>query len=237
MPDTPQPEAPAAITRAQAREIDRIAAEEYGLPTIVLMENAARALAAATVERARAIGADRVLVATGSGNNGGDGLAAARHLHNVGLEVLIAAVAPPGSPDSLVHWRVAQHMRMCASDWRNAVDQAAESPSRCIIVDALFGTGLSRLVTGDPADCIGRLNRLRAAGATIVSADVPSGLDADSGRPLGSAIRAHATVTFAAPKVGFAAPGAGVHVGEVVVGDLGLPREILLRVMGGPPGP
>ena len=92
------------------------------------------------------------------------------------------------------------------------------------VVDALLGTGLSRPVEGHLAAAIEALNR---SGKPILALDLPSGLDADTGRPLGVAVRAEATATFVAPKLGFDAPGAAAYTGEVAVIDIGVPRRLL----------
>lgn len=190
-----------AVTRAQMREIDRLAIEDYGIPSLALMENAGVAIA----REVEALGARRVLVVCGAGNNGGDGYVAARHLANHGLRVEILAAAEPKG-DAAIVARPAR--RLCGT---------IDAPDA--IVDALFGTGLTRPVEGD---WIARINR---AGVPVVAADIPSGLDADTGLPLGDAVRATVTVTMGLPKVGFAR--AAAYVGRVVVADIGFPRALL----------
>lgn len=224
-------QSPAPVSRAQAREIDRIARDEYGLPTIVLMENAARALADEAISACGRLGSPRILIATGPGSNGGDGLAAGRLLHNAGADVLIAPLAAPTSGDSLVQWAIVQRMRVPMLPWREALGKAPARP--LIVIDAIFGTGLSRPVEGEAACFITALNGLRGTDGLVIAADLPSGLDADTGWVLGAAVTADVTVTFGAAKVGFAAPSALKLVGRVVVADLGVPAEILGRVVRG----
>ncbi len=98
---------------------------------------------------------------------------------------------------------------------------------RAVVVDALFGTGLNREVTGPARAAIEAVNALDRAEHPVVSVDLPSGLDADSGRPLGVAVRADLTVTMGLPKTGFQAPGAAAFLGELVVADIGHPRPLL----------
>jgi len=98
---------------------------------------------------------------------------------------------------------------------------------RAVIVDAIFGTGLNREVTGEARAMIEGINGLDRAEHPVLSVDVPSGLDADTGRPLGAAVRADVTVTMGLPKAGFRAPGASAYVGRLVVADIGHPAELL----------
>ena len=200
-----------AVTRAQMAEIDRRAIEEYGIPSLALMENAGRAVAAA-VERLRPLGR-RVLIACGRGNNGGDGFVAARALHNHGYHVQVLATGEPRG-DAAIMARPAR--RLCAF-----VD-AMPSITPDVIIDALTGTGLDRPVEGPMREMIRRIN---GAQLPVVAVDVPSGLDADTGRPLGEAVRAARTVTMGLPKIGFAK--AGAYVGLVEVADIGIPRALL----------
>jgi len=98
---------------------------------------------------------------------------------------------------------------------------------RAVIVDAIFGTGLNREVSGPSRELIEKVNALDRSEHPVISVDVPSGLDADTGRPLGVAVRADVTVTMGLPKGGFLAPGAAAHLGRLVVADIGHPPELL----------
>jgi len=221
-----------ALTRAQARALDRIAVDEFHLPTIVLMEHAAIALADAVLETCRRLDTTGVLIAVGPGSNGGDGLAAARLIHNAGVDVLIAMLAPPTTGDALTQWKIVQAMGLRAVPWRQAAgDDMLERPP-LVILDAVFGTGLSRAPEGEAASFIGLLNTLHQSSPLnyVIAADIPSGLDADTGEPIGPTVIAGRTITFAAPKLGFTNPGAAHYTGQVTVADLGIPAEILDRV-------
>ena len=217
------------LTRAQAREVDRICAEQYGLPTIVLMENAARAL----LDACRKVGGGWFVVVCGGGNNGGDGFALARHLHNAGEDAIVLAAKPVDemTGDAGTNARVCRAMGVPIRPVdAAAVREAAKGPS-CVIVDALLGTGLDRPPRADAAEIIKAINSSRP-GCRVVAADVPSGLDCDAGRPFDSdaCVRADATVTFVAEKIGISK--AGEWTGEVVVADVGVPRGVIDNVLG-----
>jgi NAD(P)H-hydrate epimerase len=217
------------LSRAEVRGIDVRAAEELGLPTLVLMENAGRG--AADWLRNRVDDPAAVLVACGPGNNGGDGGVVARHLDAWGYRVRVVWFSRPEElrGDAAVQWKILDRSGIgqeCLEG--EAPDEARRLDLRLAeadwVVDALLGTGLSRPVEGHLAAAIEALNRSRKP---ILALDLPSGLDADTGRPLGVAVRAEATATFVAPKLGFDAPEAAAHTGEVAVIDIGVPRRAL----------
>ncbi len=207
------------VTREEMREIDRLAIEERGIPADVLMENAGRAVADAVEERASK--ACPVVAVCGRGNNGGDGFVAARLLSERGFEVEVMALQHSYDESTATgrNWaRVREELDFVGRFKRRPM---------AVIVDALFGTGLSRPVSGREKELILAMNRLDARWFPIVSVDIPSGLDADTGRPLGAAVRATVTVTMGLPKAGFQEPGAKDHLGELVVADIGFPPDLL----------
>ncbi len=228
MPD-PVPTQPARLrplTREEVRDIDRRAIETLGLPGIVLMENAGRGAAELLIELG--IGGP-VTVVTGKGNNGGDGFVIARHLANYGYEVRVLLFADPHdlTGDAATNYHVLRAARMairnCAADsdpsqWRNDLVSASW------IVDALLGTG-TRGAVREPFVTV--IEELNATGVPILAVDLPSGLDCDTGEPLGPCIRAAHTATLVAPKQGFEAPGAAAFTGKVQVIDIGVPRSLL----------
>jgi NAD(P)H-hydrate epimerase len=215
------------LTRAQVREVDRRAIEDYHIPGIVLMENAARAAAAQALRMLRRSGR-RALIICGGGNNGGDGLAIARHLHNHGITVSIKLTIDPQTyaGDALVNWRIVQAMSLAVAPADPPAIAAAQAD---LIVDAIFGTGLAQ-PPRPPFDQLAEaVNQSRRQ---VLAIDLPSGLDADSGRPLGPAcIRAHRTITLVARKAGFASRASRAYTGRVMVGDIGCPPEILEQVL------
>ncbi|MCR9245804.1 MAG: NAD(P)H-hydrate epimerase [bacterium] len=198
----------------QARAIDRDAAERLRMPTIVLMENAARSVA----EIARTLG-DRFVILCGAGNNGGDGLAIARHLGRAITRVhLLAEPSPERAPDAATQLEILR-----AAGWPIVVGDGpaiTDGGERVVWIDALFGTGLMRELTGAVRDWVECFN---TAAGTKVAVDIPSGLHGDTGEVLGVACRADATVTFVAQKRGMATSIGAAHCGRVHVVGLGLP--------------
>jgi NAD(P)H-hydrate epimerase len=211
-----------ALTRQAVREIDRRAIEEFGIPGIVLMENAGRN--AAELLRDLNPLRLRVAIACGPGNNGGDGFVMARHLDRLGLTVNVYLFADPKSlsPDAAVNYRIVERMGLPIT--------IMPTPSASLfqgfgwVVDALFGTGLTR-APATPFDAV--IAAINRSGAQILAVDVPSGLDCDTGKPLGAAVRAHHTVTFVGMKEGFLYPEARPYVGEVHFADIGAPRRLI----------
>jgi NAD(P)H-hydrate epimerase len=217
------------MTRDEVRGLDARAAGELGLPTLVLMENAGRGAAAWLRQRAGDT-APRVVVLCGPGNNGGDGGVVARHLDAWGWPVKVAWLAAPERlrGDAAAQWHILARAGIAQESWPDdPLDPARLDTllaSADWVVDALLGTGLTRPVEGPLRDAIAGINR---AGKPVLALDLPSGLNADTGQPLGAAVRATATATFVAPKQGFSAPGASAYTGVVVVVDIGLPRQLL----------
>ena len=220
---------PIRLTRAQTREIDRRSIEDYHLPGIVLMENAARAVADAALDMLHGVSRPRTLVVCGGGNNGGDGLAAARHLHNRGVHVDLSLAVDPATyrGDALTNWRVIAAMSLPCLDLR-AADAMLDSGDVHLLIDALFGTGLQ-----SPPRQTAWIDLINRHPIPVLSVDLPSGLDSDRGGPLGAAcVRATRTVTFIAEKVGFSNPSSRPYLGDVTVGDIGCPRELITAVAG-----
>jgi NAD(P)H-hydrate epimerase len=216
------------LTRDEVRDVDRRAAEEFGLPGIVLMENAGRSGAALLHDLAPA---GAIAIVCGKGNNAGDGFVMARHLANAGHAVRLLVACDPASygGDAAVNHRVAVAsglpiLRLDTADraaWERAL---AGAPW---IVDALLGTGAAGPARGAITVAIEAINAARAGGARVFAVDLPSGLDCDTGRPLGPCVTADVTGTFVARKVGFDQPGAAEHTGAVHVLDIGVPRALL----------
>jgi NAD(P)H-hydrate epimerase len=219
-----------ALTCQQIRELDILAIEHVGIPGIVLMENASRAVAecvyAALLDPPRS----HVLVLCGPGNNGGDGFAAARRLRNAGVNVVVALAAPreKSRGDAATNLGIYERMEGTLIDASNPdglEEVRAYAKKADVIVDALLGTGS----TGAPRGVIAELIRLANAAprARRVAVDIPSGLDADTGVVNDPCFHAEATVTFVAAKAGFTRPGAGAVVGRLVVADIGVPAELI----------
>jgi NAD(P)H-hydrate epimerase len=214
------------LTRDQVRAVDRIAIHDYHVPGIVLMENAARAVVDAACEMLNDKRLGKVLILCGGGNNGGDGLAVARHLHNRGADVTIALTIDSNAytGDALINWRIATAMAIPTT---TATAALVESVKATLIVDAIFGTGLTT-APREPFSTI--VDAVSRCGRPVLSIDLPSGLDCDTGNPHGGApIRATRTITFVAEKAGFANPAASAYLGQVTVADIGCPTAAIAK--------
>lgn len=220
---------PIRLTRAQVRQIDRLAIEQYHIPGIVLMENAARGVVDVAMSYIRRAQFPSTLVVCGGGNNGGDGLAIARHLHNRRVHVTIALAGDPEryTGDALANWSICRSMQIPTT---LATRERIVGSGCMIVIDALFGTGLDRAPRA-PFDEV--IAAIMMTGAEIIAVDLPSGLDCDTGEPLGeNCIAAAHTVTFVAEKAGFANRKSKQYTGEITVADIGCPRELIERVAG-----
>lgn len=230
-----------ALTRRQSREVDRIAIEEFGVPSVVLMENAGRGAAEAILrlitDEIRSPWTEvRVAVMCGGGNNGGDGYVVARHLHNVGVTVTIfpAVAVNKLRGDALINATICQRLGLPFLPMTDAAELGGASPrwrDAHVLVDALLGTGFSGEMRPHVAAVIERCNDAKRGGARIVAMDLPSGLDCDTGQPSRATIRADITTTFAGEKIGFAAPSAREFLGRVVCVPIGIPPEIIARAI------
>jgi NAD(P)H-hydrate epimerase len=215
------------LSRDEVRAIDARAAGEFGMPTLALMENAGRG--AADLLRGRLGPESRVLILCGPGNNGGDGAVVARHLDVWGVSVRVVWFTDPANlrGDAAVQFRILERSGIDQSSWQADRDVASLDvliAAADWVVDALLGTGLTRPVEGTLRTAVEAINR---SGKPVLALDLPSGLDADRGAPLGTAVRATLTATFVAPKLGFAAPGASAYIGAVSVIEIGVPRRLL----------
>ena len=212
-----------AMSRDQVRDVDRRAIEEYGLPGIVLMENAGRGTAELIMELG--IGG-RVVICAGKGNNGGDGFVIARHLLNHGYEAELYLFCEPLKlqGDAAVNYHVLRSAGWEGRIIGENIDEetlAAEFEDADWIADALLGTGTSGRLRAPFPSIIRAINN---SPANVLAVDLPSGMDCDSGAALGECVVADDTATFVAPKLGFLSPGAETYTGTVHVIDIGVPR-------------
>ncbi len=215
------------LTAQEMQQADRQAVEHYGVPSICLMENAASAITEVALHRHPQ--AQRMAVLCGKGNNGGDGFAAARMLHNRGIavEVLYFGSLKEARGDARTNLEICRKMGIPLSTIRTPRQLEAASPVLAeadLVVDALFGTGLARPLEGLWAAVIELVNALPVP---VLAVDVPSGIGGDRGAVEGPAMRAAATVTFGALKPFHVLPPASEFCGEVVVADIGIPMEVL----------
>jgi NAD(P)H-hydrate epimerase len=214
------------LSREQVREVDRRAIEEFGVPGVVLMENAGRGSA----ELLRALGVHgRVAICCGKGNNGGDGFVIARHLDNWKVPVRLLLFARPEelTGDAAINFQIARKAGLPLALHAGQPETGAverDLAGNEWVVDALFGTGLSGPLRAPFDQVVAAIN---ASTARVLAVDIPSGLDCDTGQPLGPTVRAHHTATFVALKRGFAQPAAREWLGQVHVIDIGAPRCVL----------
>ena len=213
------------LEASQMREADRVTIGELGLPGLVLMETAAGAVTEVVAQRFA--DAERVVVACGPGNNGGDGLAVARQLRCRGFSVDAALLAGEEElkGDAATQLRLARTfgVRLHPCD-RHPVRFAELLAGTGVIVDALFGTGLDRPLEGRWAAAVEAIN---AAAGAVVAVDIPSGLQGSSSQVVGETVKAAVTVTFAAPKVAHVLPPACWACGDVAVADIGIPPWVV----------
>lgn len=216
-------ERPAVFTPAQMRELDRATIEDVGVPGAVLMERAALGLS--SLVQARYPGR-HTLIVCGQGNNGGDGLAAARQLHLAGHPVacIVTASSPATlSPDAALNFEAARKagVNLRASEVPDYLWEEAE-----LVVDCLLGTGASGELRGKVAEWAARINACAARGVPVLACDVPSGVDAATGAIAKGTVAADVTVTFHAAKSGLVCPPGSEAAGEVVVWDIGIPGSL-----------
>ena len=238
------------ISAAEMREIDRLTTEKYGIPQLLLMENAAQAAASAIKQRLGGIVEDRsFLILCGKGNNGGDGAALARILWQQGadVEVCLFGLVADTKDEARVNFEILQKIAdgeqfevtqadlafeeiTSLDDWLeyDALTFPADDPD--VIVDALFGTGLTRPLDGifeQVASFIAAYGAEKAGGPIVVSLDMPSGLDSDMEAAIGVNAEAHLTITFTAAKPANVLPPASNAGGELLIANIGSPCELI----------
>ena len=221
------------LTSRQMQTADRRTIEELGLPGMVLMENAGAGVTQLLQHRVPDWRQQRILILAGRGNNGGDGFVVARRLFQEGgrVSVLLFGDEADLTGDALTNYQVFTRLGGKVRAVTEAADKAADLAPFAdlmghsgVVVDALFGTGLQRPVTGLALSLFHDLNR---SPKPVLAVDIPSGVSADSGQVLGAALRADWTVTFAAEKIGHRTwPGAG-FCGEVVPVPIGIPAAFI----------
>ncbi len=220
-----------SITTEQMREVDRLMIEEYGIALLQMMENAGRNLARLAASLASRSQLIHVLVLAGKGNNGGGGMAAARHLSNMGSQVRVILtgtaeelIDAPAHQASILNKMGIELLEVEATSQEHLQSIFAEAD---LIIDAVIGYSLAGVPRGQAATLIELAN---ASGRSIVSLDVPSGVDAGSGSVYEPSIRAAATVTLALPKTGLAAPEVRERLGDLYVADLSVPPRLYRRL-------
>ncbi len=225
------------LTVEQMRAADAAAVNECGIPEQMLMNRAGSAVARAVAQLARRRGCRRILLLAGHGNNGGDTCVAARCLHRHGFSVHLIMTCEPSSLrgaarmawEAIKTAQVANEVVATERDWRENPDLiSATLLIDGIVVDGILGTGCRGAPHGVAAEAVRWINAMRSR-ALVVSVDLPSGMNGDSGLAAGDVVRADLTVTFAAPKSGFASQAAMPLLGHLLVADIGIPEEITER--------
>ena len=215
------------MNRDQIRKFDKYAIEQIGVPGTVLMENAGRGCTEIIMEFLPECRENcSALVICGTGNNGGDGYVISRHLLNRGfsVDILVAGRLEKIKGDALVNLNILKNMGVKIHHISPASPETDFVISKFagradVLVDAIFGTGLTGQVRQDYASLIYSINK---QDCTVAAVDIPSGLDCDTGRPLGAAVKAGFTVTFAAMKKGLKQPEAAEYTGDVRVVSIGI---------------
>ena len=220
------------VTAAEMRALDRAAIDDIGIPALLLMDTAGRAVADAA---ARMLGPVRghVAVVCGPGNNGGDGFVAARVLRDRGFDavVYLAAARDAVRGDARAHLDIFERAGgtvepIASPDELAAIDTRVIDAA--LVIDALFGVGLARPV----ADHLAEVVAMMLMADRVLAVDLPSGLDTDTGRALGAAVIAERTVTMAALKIALVSAPGFAHAGEIEVAEIGIPAALLAESPG-----
>lgn len=216
------------VSAEEMRKIDEQAIREYGIPSLLLMENAGAACAREMMSLGLKKG-DQAAIFCGKGNNGGDGFVAARHLYNRGIEPVVFYFQSPAEmkPDPLVNFKILEKMDVYLRDCSQEIDRqgVTDDLKQCKgILDALFGTGLSKPLC-EPFKSIVEL--INTSGIPAVAVDIPSGLNADTGEIMGSCVKAVMTVSLALAKKGLYLKDGPAHSGKIIVADISIPRELI----------
>jgi len=224
------------LSQIEIRNVDQLAIDQFRIPGVVLMENAGRGCAE-VIDANWVTG--KVVICCGKGNNGGDGFVIARYLENSGWGVKVRLAYPPDriSGDAAIFLAVVQASEIDVRTVKSDIDTASagravlswsefleELKSADLVVDALLGTGLTGVVRSPESDIIDAIN---AAGRPILAVDLPSGLDCNTGKPLGSCLRATRTATLVTEKLGFDNPTSAAFTGPLDIVDIGLPLALV----------
>lgn len=215
------------VSGSQMREIDRYTIKEIGIPSMVLMERAA--MAVTDIAKVRSTRTDRIWAVCGTGNNGADGIAAARMLYLQGyrISILLCGDSERGTAEYQQQLEIAKALAVPVMEYHDFIPGGCE-----VIIDGMFGVGLTREITGEYREVIEMLESRHAR--EVIAIDIPSGVHSDTGQIMGIALKATATVTFGYEKLGTVLyPGKSCS-GEVIVADIGFPEISYLKALEGP---
>jgi NAD(P)H-hydrate epimerase len=216
-------------TAEQMQELDRKAIEAYRIPGIVLMENAGRGATEVISNTFPDFQKMKIAIVAGKGNNGGDGFVIARYLLNrrISVKVYLLADSKGLRGDAETNFQIFQRMKgevISVPSSKDYQKVKKELEKFDLLIDAIFGTGLDAEVRGYYREVIDHLNTLQKP---IVAIDIPSGLDANTGKPFGTAVRASLTITFGLPKIGHVISPGLDYVGKLKLVDIGLPKKLV----------
>lgn len=211
---------------SEMKMLDKKAIEQFGIPSVVLMENAALVVANICLKKLKKLKINSVLIVAGKGNNAGDGFAVARILHNKGIYVEVVIVEPIEKIqlDALIQLKIIQNMNIAIHTIKNFSEKLKEFS---FIIDALLGTGLVGEVREPICSIIDVINQ---GGKYIISIDIPSGISGETGKVLKTAIKANETVTFALPKLGLLLYPAVEYVGKLHIADISIPKKAVEEI-------
>ncbi len=213
------------VNSKEMQEIDRYTIQDIGISALVLMERAAMKVAAC-VKKSLTSYTDKVLCVCGIGNNGGDGIAVARLLTLSGVNCDYYIVGKPehGSKEFQQQYEIAKKLNLKKA--KDILDEE-ELKKYTIIVDALFGTGLNRTITGEIEELI---NRINAINRLVISVDIPSGIDTNTGKIWNVAVKAQKTITFGLKKLGLCLYPGAEYAGEIFTEDIGFPEQAYTHI-------
>ncbi|HEX9063285.1 MAG TPA: NAD(P)H-hydrate dehydratase [Clostridia bacterium] len=217
------------VTPKQMNEIDSNSINKLGIPGIVLMERAALGVCDVVLRTLSDMKGKRVAIFAGKGNNGGDGFALARQLYTKGVfvKVCLLSFRDMIKGDARINLNILKSLGIDIQEFteKDALPKAKEVIEVSdVVVDAIFGTGMKGEITGFIRDIVEMIN---LSGKKVISVDIPSGVDASTGRVSGTSISASKTVTFAYPKTGQVIHPGCEYTGELVISDIGIPDEAL----------
>ncbi len=216
------------LSSKQMKEIDRRAIQELGIPGPTLMENAGLQIYRKILEKFPDPSKEKIVIIAGKGNNGGDGFVVARHLLKQGAdpEVLLLALKNEVKGDAAINLKIADEIGIKIHEIRSPKDlnlRKGKILLASLLVDAIFGTGLTKPAEGLYVKVIEMINKSKAF---KVAVDIPSGLSSDTFQIIGPCVKANLTVTLAAPKISHVFPPAEEYIGELVVADIGIPSSL-----------
>jgi NAD(P)H-hydrate epimerase len=214
------------VSASQMKRLDALAVKRFGIPALILMENAGSAASEEVLKMLPRKSTRPVAIFCGYGNNGGDGFVCARHLINKGIKVWVYLVGKEKkfSEDAKINYNILCKMKQKFKFIKTVgeLDKIKKEINKCrLIIDGIFGIGLNGELDAFYQELFKMLNSSKIA---ILALDVPSGLNADTGKPLGSAIKASRTVTFGFVKKGLIKKEASKFTGKIIIANISLPR-------------